>query len=680
MFLLGRAHDEWRRYGKGVWNYDSNAVNLQAFWRQGIARMKDEENIVSIGMRGDGDEPMTEGTAIALLERIVKEQRQIIAEETGKPASQTPQLWALYKEVQDYYDKGMRVPDDVTLLLSDDNWGNIRKLPALNSKPRSGGYGIYYHFDYVGGPRNYKWINTNPIARIWEQMHLAYEYGVDKIWIVNVGDIKPMEFPAQFFLDYAWNPDGYSANDLQPYTEQWASRQFGDAHAKSIANIITSYLQYSSRRKPELLAPDTYSLINCNEWDSVVNDYKQLLSKADSINRLLPAAYKDAYYQLVLHPVAASANLNELYAAVAKNRLYAKQGRRSANNYADSAKQLYVKDSLITSYYNDTLAGGKWHHMMDQTHIGYTYWQQPETNVMPSVNYIQVPDAAAMGVAVEGDSLLAENSKLTLPRFNAICPQPHYIAIFNKGKAPFEFTVTANAPYVKASAVKGNVEEEQRVWISIDPDKTPAGRHVIPVTINGAGTKQQVYVEVNNPSAGKASIKGFTEVGGVVSIEAAHYTKAVNSDSIHWRIIPYFGRTFSGVTTLPVTAANDSIFTTTSPHLEYQLYLSDAGIVQVHAYLAPTLPFHNEGLRYAVSIDDEKPQIIDMNKGYTEMVWGKWVADNIIDKTSTHRINKPGVHVLKFWRVDAGVVLQKLVVDAGGLKESYLGPPESCYK
>jgi hypothetical protein len=495
---LGRAHDEWRRYGKGAWNYDSNTANLQAFWSRGIQRMGTRENIVSIGMRGDGDEPMTKETAIALLERIVKDQRQIIAEETGKPASQTPQLWALYKEVQEYYDKGMRVPDDVTLLLSDDNWGNIRKLPKVNSKPRSGGYGIYYHFDYVGDPRNYKWLNTNPIARVWEQMHLAYQYGADKIWIVNVGDIKPMEFPIQFFFDYAWKPDKYGADDLFHYTEQWAAKQFGSVYAKSIAEMVTTYLQYSSRRKPELLSPDTYSLINYREWDRMVDDYNRLLARADSINNLLSAPSKDAYYQLVLHPVLASANLHELYATVAKNRLYAKQGRNSTNDYADKAKGLYIKDSLITRYYNDTLTRGKWHHMMDQTHIGYTYWQQPETNTMPEVKYIQVPAAATMGIAVEGDSSLDSDSKLTLPQFNTICPQPHYIDIFNKGKTSFNYTITVNAPYIQVSAPTAHVTTGKRVWIHMDPHKTPAGKHTVPITINGAGINYTVYVPVNN--------------------------------------------------------------------------------------------------------------------------------------------------------------------------------------
>src|SRR5688572_19253154 len=260
------------------------------------------EKIVSLGMRGDGDAPMSRETATGLLERIVKDQRQIIEDVTGKPASETPQLWALYKEVQDYYDKGMRVPDDVTLLLCDDNWGNIRKLPKLSEPPRKGGYGIYYHFDYVGGPRNYKWLNTNQIERVWEQMNLAYNYWATTLWIVNVGDIKPMEFPISFFLDYAWNPSSMQTNQLQSYTEAWCAQQFGSTYAKEIASLVSLYTKYNSRIKPELLNESTYSLNNYTEFERVVKEYQQLRSRAIDLVAKLTEIQQEAYYQLVLHP------------------------------------------------------------------------------------------------------------------------------------------------------------------------------------------------------------------------------------------------------------------------------------------------------------------------------------------------------------------------------------------
>lgn len=308
---------------------------------------------------------MSRETATSLLERIVSDQRKIISDVTGKPASQTPQLWALYKEVQDYYEKGMRVTDDVTLLLCDDNWGNIRKLPKLDEKPRQGGYGIYYHFDYVGGPRNYKWLNTNPIPRIWEQMHLAWQYNARQIWIVNVGDIKPMEFPISFFLDYAWNPDKISEYDLASYTEQWAAAQFGSKYAKEIAGIIGTYGKYNARRKPELLDATTYTM-NYNEWPNIVRDYDNLLKKAETINTLLPAAYKDAYFQLVLHPVKACANLNEMYYYAALNKTAYANNWEITNSYAErlalAAEKIAYGENIVYSgpiFQSATVEGNK---------------------------------------------------------------------------------------------------------------------------------------------------------------------------------------------------------------------------------------------------------------------------------------------------------------------------------
>src|SRR5215203_1564860 len=583
---LMRAHDEWRRYGSAKWNYDSNEVRLKEFWRAGMQRATNEK-IVSIGMRGDGDEPMSRETATALLERIVKDQRKIIEEVTGKPAAATPQLWALYKEVQDYYDKGMRVPEDVTLLLCDDNWGNIRKLPKLNEKPRKGGYGIYYHFDYVGGPRNYKWINTNNISRTWEQMHLAWEYNARKIWIVNVGDIKPMEFPTSFFLDYAWNPLKWNEDNLRSYYTNWSEQQFGPKYAKEIGEMIRRYSQYNARRKPELLSPETYHLQNYNEGNYVFKEYNDLLQRAEKINTSLAAPYKNAFFQLVLHPVKASANLNELYITVADNHFYASKKDIVANEYADRAKQLYLNDSLITKQYH-AIADGKWIHMMDQTHIGYTYWQQPPFNKMPEVNYVTKEETVEQDPTVDSTVSTARN------------------------------LIPTNT--------KGNI---------------------------------------------------FYEFDGCISIAAEHWTKAINTNNIKWKTIPDIGRTTSGITSFPVTTSLR--IGASTPRAEYEFYAYDTGKFTVNLYFSPSLNFHNdEGLKYAVSIDNEKPQIISINKEDNNVtIWENWVANNIVIKKTQHRISSPGKHVLKYWLISGGVVLEQLIIDFGGLKPSYLGPPET---
>ncbi len=587
-----RAQQEWKRYGKGAWNYQTNDSVLRAFWKKGIQNMGTHESVVSIGMRGDGDMPMTQGSNIALLEKIVGDQRKIIEEVTGKPVSATPQSWALYKEVQDYYDKGMRVPDDVTLLLCDDNWGNLRKLPKLTDAPRKGGYGIYYHFDYVGGPRNYKWLNTNPIPRVWEQMHLAYEYNVRDIWVVNVGDIKPMEFPISFFLDYAWNPNRIKATDLQKYTEDWAVAQFGVTYAKDIADIISKYSKYNGRRKPELLDANTFnsnyatSRVIPDEMTVVTDDYNKLLSKAEQINSGISPEYKDAFYELVLHPVKACANLYSMYNAVARNQQYAAYKSILANKEADKVKEYYLKDSLISFEYNH-ISNGKWNHMMDQTHIGYTYWQQPPVNRMPRVKYVSADTA--------------------------------------------------------------------REW-------NEPGNNMIRIT--------------HRPNNIIGNI--ILEVAGAVSVEADHFTKAINTNGINWQILPDHGKTGSAVTPFPVTA-NTQIPGNNAPHLEYNITTYDSGIVKLQLFFSPTLNFHNdEGLKYAISIDDEAPQVVVLNKeDNNTRVWEGWVANNIIIKTTSHSLTRSGKHTIKYWMVSPSVVLQKIVADFGSVKPSYLGPEET---
>jgi len=584
-----RAQQEWKRYGKGKWDYDSNEAVLKDFWKKGIQNMGTHESIVTVGMRGDGDMPMTRGTATALLERIVKDQRAIIEDVTGKPASQTPQLWALYKEVQDYYDKGMKVPDDVTLLLCDDNWGNVRKLPKLTDKPRKGGYGMYYHFDYVGGPRNYKWLNTNPIPKIWEQMHLAYEYGVRDIWIVNVGDLKPLEFPISFWADYAWNPEKIGPADLYKYTEQWAAAQFGTKYSKDIADIISKYGKYNGRRKPEMVDANTYSLTNYNEWGKVVSDYNSIYAQAENINKEISAEYKDAYYQLVLHPVKACANLNEMYYNAALNKQAYTNKWAEANKYANRVKELYIKDSLITIEYN-SLNNGKWNHMMDQKHIGYRSWQEPRMQTMPVVRYVP-----------------ADSIKNDRPDID-------------------ELPVEAKLP---------------------------------------ANTTKNIFYELNE----------------AVSIEADHFTQIVNGNGITWRVLPDHGRTGSAITSAPVIAKEQKPGAT-SPHVQYDFYTYSKGDFTVQAYLSPLWNFNatSEGTQFAISIDDAAPQIVSLNaddKANESGINYQWSADNIAIKNTKHTISTPGKHTLKYWMVNSGIVLQKLVIDFGGVKQSYLGPPET---
>jgi len=679
-----RAQQEWKRHGKVPWNYATNSAELQAFWDEGIQRNKAYESIVTLGMRGDGDLPMAANGAAAnkaLLEKIVADQRAIIARRMGPDLSRVPQDWALYKEVQEYYEAGMRVPDDVTLLWCDDNWGNVRRLPTAEERKRSGGAGIYYHFDYVGGPRNYKWLNTVPITKVWEQMNLAYEYGARRIWIVNVGDLKPMEFPIEFFLSLAWNPQRWPHDKVAEFTRLWAEREFGPTYAADIADIVSKYTKYNGRRKPELLDPDTFSLENYREADSILADWHAIAGKAEQIYSSLPENAKDAFFELVLYPTKACAQVNELYIAAAKNRLYASQRRASANDLAARVRELFQADADLSAAYNHTLAHGKWDHMMDQTHIGYTGWQEPTTNVMPQVATTAPGDAAQMAVAIEGSAAAWPGApgEPVLPEFDAFSQPRHYIDVFNRGRTPFEFSVATGAPWIVVSKTRGTIGKDERLWISVDWNKAPRGISGGWVRIAGAGADPvNVRVASFRPrEIDRASLQGFIESGGYVAIEAAHYTHKTDTGAARWEELQDYGRTLSSMTILPCTAASITP-PRDSPSLEYLMYLFHPRTVQLHTILAPTLNFvPGRGLRFAISFDDQPPQIVDALAQDSLQDWEESVKDSVRTVTSTHVLAKSGYHVLKFWMVDPGIVLQKVIVDLGGLRPSYLGPPES---
>ena len=372
---MARNHQEYarNRKGWGPWNYQKNKANLQKFFREGIERMKGTEQIVTIGMRGDGDEAMSAEADTKLMSQIINDQRKIIADVTGKKASETPQVWALYKEVLDYYDKGMKVPDDVTLLLCDDNWGNVRRVPNAQERKHKGGWGLYYHVDYVGAPRNSKMLNVTPVQNPWEQLTLAYENGIDRLWILNVGDLKPMEYPISQFMDMAWNPHKYSVNNITRHTRDWCAQQFGESQADEAARILNLICKYNGRCTPEMLDKNTYSLEN-GEWQEVVNQYLQLEADALRQYNSLPAAYHDAYRQIILFPIELMSNLHQMYFAQAQNHALYKQNNPKANIWADECERLFKRDSLICDVYNHKMSGGKWNGMMTQKHIGYKSW------------------------------------------------------------------------------------------------------------------------------------------------------------------------------------------------------------------------------------------------------------------------------------------------------------------
>jgi hypothetical protein len=697
-----RAQTEWTKrkaqIGNGEWNYATNEEGLKKFWEEGIHRNKDYDNLVTIGMRGDGDEPMIKGgdmdSNVKLLERVVADQRKLLARIVNPDVTRVPQLWALYKEVADYYKHGMKIPDDVTLLWCDDNWGNIRRLPTSQERKRPGGAGIYYHFDYVGSPRCYKWINTNPLPKIWEQMNMAYEYGADRIWIVNVGDLKPMEIPIEFFMSMAWEPKAMSKEKIGEFTRKWAEREFGLEYAESIADIVSKYAKYNGWRKPELLEPGTFSLVNFQEAERVLADWQAITTQAEKINDQLSPEFRDAFYQLVLYPTKASATVAEMYIAAGYNRLYVAQGRASANIQAKRVRDLFEQDKELSDAYHK-INNGKWNHMMSQTHIGYTRWSDPRNNVMPKVTEVTPEQSESMGIAIEGSESTwpGELNPAMLPAFDSINKQRHWIEVFKRGSMNFNFSVSVDQPWVRLSTASGSVDQDQRIWVDIDWDKMPVGEHSVVVTVSRSGGESvQIHLNaIHSDKYTRRNVAAFGGLTGPVAVAAESAMKIIDAGDVRWEKIPDYGRGLSGMAIFPVTTGS-VLPPENSPRMEYPVFISKAGEIYVDLVTGPTLNIQpDRGVRIAVSFDDQSPQIIDAFEGQSYpdpskrgdlssppiRDWYTWVKNNARILKSTHRINKPGVHTLKVWMVDPGMVLETLIVYSENLPESYFGPMES---
>ncbi|MDV9170186.1 glycosyl hydrolase 115 family protein [Streptomyces sp. W16] len=730
--IVTPGHDPYG--GTGEWSYRLNSPAIRAYWRAGVQRMVDQgfEGVITLGMRGNGDTSLPDGDGIELMQEIVAAQRQIIEEVTGRPVAETPQVWTLYKEVQRYWDRGLRAPDDVTVVLTDDNWGNIRKHPEQGEGEgegeRAGGFGLYYHFDYVGAGRNYKWVDTANLRNVWEQLHAAYAYGNRRLWVANVGDLKGNELPTEFFLNYAWNPEGWDLARLGEWELRYARQNFGAAEARAISEVLAEYGQLQARRKPELLNrritlvdgqvvyddQRTPFAFGHRELERVTEEWRELGRRAERIGRRLPGGgVRDAWFELVGYGVVATANLYGLRWAEFTNLLYAAQGRAATNDLADAAEAALARDFALADRFNSAVAGGKWRGFQTQPHIDYgdverygpnAGWQQPERDnvaladvLFPAVRRIEVGEGAELGVAVDGSEMgewwpggasgSASGVAAVLPAFSPYQTRSQqYVEVFNRGRTAFDYRIEVSVPWLVVDRPRGRVEQQVRVEVGVDWARVPGGSGARgSLTVHGAGESVTVSCVAETPSG--RGLRGFVEAGGYVAIDAEHYDRAVGG----WRRIDGIGRTGAGMTPWPVTLPRQTPGGEGSPRLEYEVSLMSAasgasgasgGEVTVWAYLSPRNPaLPTGGLRYGVSLDDGPIETVDINAGADDgllnAVWARNTSDNVNATATKHSVTKAGVHRLKFWMVDPTVVLQRLVIDTGGLPTLYLGPLES---
>lgn len=701
-----RAHKEWtdhrRDYGNGQWNYATNREGVARFFREGMERSRGKEVVVTIGMRGDGDVAL-ESTGdlqsdVRLLETVITDQRRIIAEGMGRPAEQVPQVWVLFTEVYKYYDAGLKLPDDVTLMFADDNVGNLRRLPLPSERGRRGGFGIYFHMDMHGGPFAYQWINSNPLPKIWEQMNLANQYGANEMWIANVGDLKPLELPVEFFLAMAWNPQDVAKDKIADWTRAWAERQFGKEHAAEIADLAARYAKYNAQPKPEQLRPETYSLEHYREAERVSDAWSDLVRRADAVNAALRPEQRDAFYQLVLYPVRACANTALMYIAAARNARFGEQARASTKAEADEVRRRFLYDHALRDTYNHVMAGGKWNHMMDQTHIGYFDWYPPEQDIMPPVTELDLSGQTGFGVAIDGDRRSWPGYYLppTLPTLDSVTRRPTWIEVYPRGSAPAPTTITADQPWItlredKAFSIS---PRDRRFWVDVDWTRAPVGRTAATITIKGQGQSQgqgqgegkSVTVRLTalraTPQQEREARGAFGGLAGAFSIPVTAFTRSTAVNGVRWEPIPDFGRVAAAMSVFPVDAPSFAD-PSRSPQLEYPVYFAAAGEYRLDLVTGPTLEvIPGRKLSVAVGLDDQAPKVQTVftpeNAAAQDFLGAQHAvntANNARTMRFTLRVDRPGRHVLKIAMIDPTIVLQTIALSNGKPETSYFGPP-----
>ncbi|MCF7956897.1 MAG: glycosyl hydrolase 115 family protein [Phycisphaerae bacterium] len=702
---------EWDvEYPGQEWNYVKNRDSIYEYWEKRAKANGKYDNIWTLGKRGQDDHAGSDIT-VPVLEQIFADQREILKKWVNPDITRVPQVLIPYTEVLGLYNKGLKVPDDVIICWPDDNFGNIRQLPNEKEQNRPGGSGIYYHFQWINGATSaYPWLCTHPLGLTWTEMKKAYDFNVRDIWIVNVGDIKPAEINIDYFMKMAWDISKFQTNDPEGFMKDWATENFGKQYAQDIADVMAKHYELGYQRRPEQMLTwvgrtnkytyDYFSIDHYNdEAQKRVDAYDTLMKKAEAIYDSLPKAMQDSYFQMVLYNVKGSALLNKKVIYAQKSFAYGEQKRASAAVYAAKAQQAENDIHAMIAKYNTGLhVGDKWNHMASIPGPWGGQWQQ---FAMPPVSWHSGNSAPEMKLAIEG------GDAAKLPGISVYNNDKRFIDLYNTGNGVVHWEAKVSEDWIKLSETSGTTADEKRIWVTIDWKKAPKGADITgqvyvkwsSVDVNfwpgydymsqherkqfregthatkSSGALISVDLSVFNPiSPSVKSVQGFVESNGYISIEAENFARKTDRAIASWHIIEGLGRTGNSVTVLPVHI--DSIvevdkILAQSPVLEYDLYTFTQGPAEITFNCAASNPINSDyRLRAAVAIDDAEPVIIDHRVERN-------VMKNLLAIKAKLNLPEEGQHKLKIWMVDPGLVIDKIIIDTGGVKESYLGPPES---
>lgn len=703
--MLRNNVGEWNSKTMGAFNYITNRDSVYTYWDSRVKESTSNEVIYTLGMRGIHDSGM-EGVnspkqAATLLNGIVKEQRDMLLRNLHREITTIPQSFTAYKEVLDIYDNGLKLPADITIVWPDDNYGYIQRLNDSAEQQRKGGSGIYYHASYWGRPHDYLWLSSTHPALIREEMMKAYENQSNRLWVLNVGDIKPLEYNISLFMDMAYRVDSFKdSRFVKQHLKTWYSELFGKLHGEAISKLMWDYYQLAFERRPEFMGwsqtePTTpthhtdYShFYYGDEAQQRIDSYESLEKQIKKLRESIAPKAKDAFYELVYYPVFSASMINKKFLYSDKAFLYSGQNRISIVDYAALSSNAY--DSIVTEtdYYNNKLAGGKWKHMMSMKPRDLPVFKRAETLQQPISGGLQ------WNISPEGiyyaDSVRPRpaNEKLYLPEFNYFASRKYFIDLYLCDSIQLNWTATTSAPWIILSQQKGSLlpatgKNETRIWVNIDWSKAPATEK-LNGTISFEGENKKLLVEVKGFRPADKLLKSYTgaiETNRLASIYATSFTRKKDGSNAQWSVyrdLGHTGNVLQAKSSMIVSSADTTMIKQNAAWVEYSVYSFTAGEPIAYIYSLPTHPVNkNYSMRYAISFDNGPVQVMDFKTTGRTETWKQNVLRNAAVLKTPLPFTNPGSHTLRIYTVDPGVLLDRIVVAFGEIKAGYSVIPET---
>lgn len=705
-----RHSEEWdmvrgkeSEYGND-WNYDKNKEGLIKYWRDGLKRSGKYDNIITIGMRGERDSSMlgTDATLkqnIDLLKDIITEQRKLIAEHIELDGHKAPQMLALYKEVEDYFYGDENAEglckwdglDRVTFMLCEDNFGNMRTLPTKELCNRDGGWGMYYHFDYHGGPISYEWVNSSYLPKVWDQMTKAYEFGIQDIWIVNVGDLKFQEYPLSFFMDLAYDYETWGSSNLNApnmYLSQWVEREFGsyldDETKETLTKIMIGYTKLNHNRKPEAMRPDIYHPVHFDEAESTLNSVLSMEEMLEAVKEKIPACMMPAYWELVYYPAAGSLNVQKMNLYAGLNHYFANMRAIVANDFADKVAKCIEHDRQLTKEFHGIL-DGKWNGMALSEHIGFINWNDEECQY-PLKMYVDSTNKPRLYGYSKGEEVYTAGGdwtgkKIYMKQFLHPEVNEGILVLQNASVIPVDYSIQCDCTGIVFSKTSGTVTKTENIKVMVDKSQLQKESGFV---VHYQGGNIRVVIKYDYEVLTVYPPMTFLVADGYIAIEAEHFAEKWDTCNGAFQIIEGYGRTISGLKTMPCDVAYEI---EDAPYLEYHIWIKEDCDCRIYVYSAPTNPLKNgENVEYGIQINETERKKIKLiadryqagEPGCT--AWAQMVL-NQIHITEEKIYCRRGMNTIRIFALTPGFVLEKIVVTEGGKKvpDSYLGPKETYY-